>query len=178
MNSAERFARARQWLEKLPGVVFKSVRTRRWNEAEKDRPMDERISPPKSVEMTPELNAAIRDMMTKHYMEWTDMPLPALGGKTPRQACRTEAGRQQVMMLIRTMPDPMGPGSVRVPREAMLRELGMPTEAPTPPPVSQPIAQAPIPIESMPPKPRVPRNAPCPCGSGRKYKKCCGRESH
>jgi tetratricopeptide (TPR) repeat protein len=22
----------------------------------------------------------------------------------------------------------------------------------------------------------VPRNAPCPCGSGRKYKKCCGRE--
>ncbi len=23
--------------------------------------------------------------------------------------------------------------------------------------------------------PRVGRNAPCPCGSGRKYKKCCGR---
>jgi len=22
---------------------------------------------------------------------------------------------------------------------------------------------------------RVARNAPCPCGSGRKYKKCCGR---
>ena len=24
---------------------------------------------------------------------------------------------------------------------------------------------------------KVPRNAPCPCGSGRKYKKCCGRNS-
>ena len=23
--------------------------------------------------------------------------------------------------------------------------------------------------------PRPPRNAPCPCGSGRKYKRCCGR---
>ncbi|MCP4250732.1 MAG: hypothetical protein GY778_27150 [bacterium] len=23
---------------------------------------------------------------------------------------------------------------------------------------------------------RVGRNAPCPCGSGRKYKKCCGRQ--
>ena len=24
-------------------------------------------------------------------------------------------------------------------------------------------------------EPKVGRNAPCPCGSGRKYKKCCGR---
>ena len=25
--------------------------------------------------------------------------------------------------------------------------------------------------------PKIARNAPCPCGSGRKYKKCCGRSS-
>jgi uncharacterized protein YecA (UPF0149 family) len=25
---------------------------------------------------------------------------------------------------------------------------------------------------------KVVRNAPCPCGSGRKYKKCCGRHLH
>jgi uncharacterized protein YecA (UPF0149 family) len=24
-------------------------------------------------------------------------------------------------------------------------------------------------------EPRVGRNDPCPCGSGKKYKKCCGR---
>lgn len=24
-------------------------------------------------------------------------------------------------------------------------------------------------------EPKVGRNDPCPCGSGRKYKKCCGR---
>ena len=24
-------------------------------------------------------------------------------------------------------------------------------------------------------KPKVGRNEPCPCGSGKKYKKCCGR---
>lgn len=29
--------------------------------------------------------------------------------------------------------------------------------------------------ESPPPLPRVGRNAPCPCGSGRKHKRCCGR---
>ena len=110
VNSAERFEAARKWLEKLPGVVFKSVRTRRWDEAEKDRPLDERIAKPEPVEMTPEMAAAVQEMMNKHYMGWIDEPLPILGGKTPRQACRTEAGRQQVTMLIRTMPDPDGIG--------------------------------------------------------------------
>ena len=28
--------------------------------------------------------------------------------------------------------------------------------------------------EQRRPVPRVGRNDPCPCGSGRKYKKCCG----
>ncbi|RXM02456.1 hypothetical protein EO238_29585, partial [Citrobacter sp. AAK_AS5] len=27
-------------------------------------------------------------------------------------------------------------------------------------------------------EPRIGRNDPCPCGSGKKYKKCCGRTSH
>lgn len=26
------------------------------------------------------------------------------------------------------------------------------------------------------PKPKIGRNSPCPCGSGKKYKKCCGKE--
>ena len=25
------------------------------------------------------------------------------------------------------------------------------------------------------PRPKVDRNAPCPCGSGKKFKKCCGK---
>jgi uncharacterized protein YecA (UPF0149 family) len=29
-------------------------------------------------------------------------------------------------------------------------------------------------IVAAPPKPKVGRNAPCPCGSGRKFKQCCG----
>jgi hypothetical protein len=53
-----------------------------------------------------------------------------LNGKTPREACRTPSGREQVAILIRTMPDPMGPVPVRVPRQAMLRELGLDTEPP------------------------------------------------
>ena len=42
---------------------------------------------------------------------------------------------------------------------------------PTPPPA---------PTEYLPPKPfirepKIGRNDPCPCGSGKKYKKCCGK---
>jgi hypothetical protein len=186
VNSAKRFATARQWLEKLPGVAFRSVKTRRWDEKEKDRPLDERMPGPEPVEMTPELTAAVQETLNKQYMNWIDMPLPVLGGRTPREACRTEAGRQQVTMLIRTAPDPSGPAPIRVPREAMMRELGLPT-GPAAPISGQPVppSRAPLrqeasesgvePAHPAARGPQVPRNAPCPCGSGRKYKKCCGR---
>jgi hypothetical protein len=190
VNSAKRFATARKWLEKLPGVAFRSVKTRAWDEQEKDLPMDERMPGPEPVEMTPELTSALQDMLNKQYMAWMDMPLPVLRGETPRQACRTEAGRRQVGMLIRTMPDPSGPAPIRVPRDAMLRELGLLTETAAPPSARAP--QPPEPVRPEPSRtrtpesddkqaestsrgPQVPRNAPCPCGSGHKYKKCCGR---
>jgi preprotein translocase subunit SecA len=32
--------------------------------------------------------------------------------------------------------------------------------------------ERPLPVKS---EPKVGRNDPCPCGSGKKYKKCCGR---
>ena len=176
VNSAKRFETARKWLEKLPGVVFRNVQTRRWDEAERDRPLDERISPPEPIEMTPELADSLREMMDKHYMGWLDTPLPALSGKTPRQACQTKTGRQEVTMLIRTMPDPGGPVPIRAPREAMLRELGLEEDSSLSAPAKGRGSGAPIPIESISSQPKVPRNAPCPCGSGHKYKKCCGRE--
>ena len=211
VNSAQRLATARKWLEKLPGVAFRSVKTRAWDEQEKNLPMDERMPGPEPVEMTPELTSAVQEMLNKQYTAWIDMPLPVLGGKTPREACRTEAGRRQVGMLIRTMPDPSGPAPIRVPRDAMLRELGLLTErvpkrdesrlgaqSSAPPssragraaalragaapeaahPESSPagIAESSAePARSASPDPKIPRNAPCPCGSGHKYKKCCGR---
>jgi hypothetical protein len=173
VNSAERFAAARRWLEKLPGVAFKTVQTRAWDEIEKDRPMDERLSGPEPVELTTEMVAGIQQMIDRQYMNWLDEPLPALGGRTPRQACHTDAGRRQVTDLIRTMPDPMGNAPIRIPRQAMLRELNLETE-PAPPSAGQTAASSP-PVQPIPLARKVARNAPCPCGSGRKYKQCCGR---
>lgn len=32
-------------------------------------------------------------------------------------------------------------------------------------------------VNSMPKEKKVGRNDPCPCGSGKKYKKCCGKNA-
>lgn len=176
VNSAERFAAARRWLEEIPGVKFSAVQTRRLEDLE-DRPPDELISPPEPVEMTPEFTEAANEMIRKHYMAWLDMPLPMLGGQTPRQLCSTAAGRQRVAMLIRTISEPMGPSPVQIPREAMLRELGLEDE-PVVAGEEPPDVWARTQEDDLPQRPadvKVGPNTPCTCGSGRKYKKCCGR---
>src|SRR5438132_1045487 len=43
----------------------------------------------------------VRDLKERHYADWPDQPLPALGGKTPRDAARTRRGRAQVDLLLR-----------------------------------------------------------------------------
>jgi hypothetical protein len=39
----------------------------------------------------------------QHYADWPDQPLPALGGRTPREVVRTAKGRVEVDLLIKTM---------------------------------------------------------------------------
>ena len=45
----------------------------------------------------------ILQMKARHYATWPDDPLPALGGKTARQAVKTASGRKAVLDLIRDM---------------------------------------------------------------------------
>jgi len=47
--------------------------------------------------------ALLKDMYDNHYREWLDSPLPALNGKTPRQAIKTKGGRRQVEDILRVM---------------------------------------------------------------------------
>jgi hypothetical protein len=44
---------------------------------------------------------ALLQMKAQHYATWPDDPLPALGGKTAREAVKTETGRKAVLDLIR-----------------------------------------------------------------------------
>jgi len=58
--------------------------------------------------------------------------------------------------------------------DAMAR---MPAEESTGPIMDLPPPEAPLPqpVQTVRREPKVGRNDPCPCGSGKKYKKCCGK---
>jgi hypothetical protein len=45
--------------------------------------------------------AIIVDYLRNHYTQWPDMPLPALGNRTPRDTAQTPLGREQVEALLR-----------------------------------------------------------------------------
>jgi SEC-C motif/Protein of unknown function (DUF2384) len=48
----------------------------------------------------PEVREHLNGVIRKHYEAWADQPIPALNGKTPRQALRTPTGRESVEALL------------------------------------------------------------------------------
>ena len=51
----------------------------------------------------PEARQFILDFKRSHYATWLDEALPALGGKSPREAVRSPAGRAAVDVLLKEM---------------------------------------------------------------------------
>ncbi len=63
-------------------------------------------APAQADSLPPELLAqALDQFMRKHYANWCDEPIPALDGKTPRQAIATPAGLERVKGLLRMYED-------------------------------------------------------------------------
>ncbi len=59
-----------------------------------------------STGLQPDLLAdAIADVIRRSYANWADEPIPALDGKSPRQAIRTAAGLERVKGLLRSYED-------------------------------------------------------------------------
>jgi len=48
------------------------------------------------LQALPEIQAELREMAEQHWNAWLDTPLPALQGKTPREAARTPSGRERL----------------------------------------------------------------------------------
>jgi len=48
----------------------------------------------------PEIEAAMRGVMRRHYRSWVDQKLPVLGNRTPRKAVRDPDGREAVEALV------------------------------------------------------------------------------
>jgi hypothetical protein len=43
---------------------------------------------------SPELREALRHVMAAHYEDWISEEIPALGGRTPLEVVREQAGRE------------------------------------------------------------------------------------
>jgi len=124
-NSAERFQKVRAWLDLVPGLRFVHVQTQSPEEmaqAAADAPRREKAPP---APPSPVALAAAQRMLDEHYLKWIDAKIPALGDRTPRELCRTEKGRREVAVMIRTMSEPGGMPGLRVPRGKLFAALGL-----------------------------------------------------
>ena len=127
VNSAERHRRARDWLEEVPGVRFVKVTEIELDprkRAAENTPLDDRL-PRKEPQLDAEGRAQVQAFIDEKCFAWLDERIPALGGRTPREACATTEGRRQVERLIRTYPDPRGIPGLKTPRAEMMRRLGL-----------------------------------------------------
>lgn len=99
-NSVERADRLRARLESGCGALLRH-RMREHadplSSARSGRESTPRPEPP------PKALQALGELKAQHYAAWIDTPVPALGGRTPRQAARTQRGREQVDVILRSM---------------------------------------------------------------------------
>jgi hypothetical protein len=135
-NSRERVARGSNLLKQV-GLI--EVRGEEIKEGQKvleeararlDRGLAERddVLP----EPPPEAQAYLQEAMRRHYEDWVDHPLPALDGKTPREAAKDPRSRRMLIDLLREMEymDQRGshPGYGPFDWNKMRRRLGLAEE--------------------------------------------------
>ncbi len=89
----------------------------------------------KKPESPPELLAALREQKARFYRAWVDEPIPALDGRTPREASRDAAGRRRVDALIKNMENMESrlPTAEQFDFQPLRRELSFAAESPSRP---------------------------------------------
>jgi hypothetical protein len=76
-------------------------------------------------EPTPEIAEILRHEKAAHYAGWSDIPVPALNGRTPREATNSADGREQVRLLLRSFEnrEARQPAAIRFDVGILWREL-------------------------------------------------------
>ena len=126
-KSRERLEKGKAFISRLLGdLVQHRIDSYEDLEMAKSRLAD---APPKErEEIPPEVEAELLSkFMQEHLATWLDMELPLLGGQTPRQAVRSQRGREQVLAMLRDQEHIYAgrPGADRVDWTAPYRELGL-----------------------------------------------------
>ncbi len=126
-NSRERLDTARALLERVDGIKLQSLEAQSLDKMAESKATTDIGDSPTTLDED-HIDAA-RDYITHHYRQWLDHPLPALAGKTPRQAAKTPKLRQKLAAMVRAMPDPTNLSDsniqINAPREMILKELGL-----------------------------------------------------
>ena len=115
VNSAERAARGAAMIGKATGALLRPPLTA-IQTVDQARAAHVESTPSATDEIPPEIaQEVVHSHMTRHYRETLDQPIPALKGKTPRQAVKTTAGRKRVvdwLTLLETGSSHAGAGAM------------------------------------------------------------------
>jgi hypothetical protein len=104
VNSAKRAAKVEALIGAAAGGLLKSPLTT--IQTVDQMQAEERHAEPGEAadEIPPDIaRKLMRDHLDNHYRETLDAPIPALGGKSPRQAVRTASGRQKVIAWLKKL---------------------------------------------------------------------------
>ena len=79
------------------------------------------------IESGPEIDALLREVKTEQYATWPDESIPALGGRTPREAVQDPEGRREVETILREIDaiEARYPKSQRYDADILRRALGL-----------------------------------------------------
>ena len=104
-NSRQRLDRGNQLLIDIAGAWIQHVRDEFMTQKELKRQAMESAGKPSAPSTIPrEVQQEFMERyLADHYGKWPDEPLPALGGKTPREAVKTEKGRLQVADVLKSI---------------------------------------------------------------------------
>ena len=132
VNSAARAERIKQIIQdKLPNAKYRATMIEsveaKIKAAKKNRPDMASLAEEKRKELQkdPAVVAKMNEIIRAQYAAWPDTKLPALNGMTPRQAARTESGKEKVEVLlvhlkqIREDGAPVPEGTIRKIREEL-----------------------------------------------------------
>ncbi|MBI5274290.1 MAG: SEC-C domain-containing protein [Chlamydiales bacterium] len=123
VNSTQRSKKIQQEIEKrLPeaSLVKEDIET-----------LDLENIKKKKLPALPQPTAREKEMLRAHikdyYIQWLDIPLPALKGKTPRQAAKTTEGRERLELLLFDFEsnNPQDDDPLRIDIQSLRHELGL-----------------------------------------------------
>jgi hypothetical protein len=103
-NSKERLERGKLLLARIAGDSLRHLRDEFTTQKELKSRMD--AEPRRTSPLESEIPKEVRDQLIgqaleEHFRTWPDTKLPALNGKTPRQAVKTAVGREQVIAILK-----------------------------------------------------------------------------